>query len=380
MIEPPSWIVPPNSGGLTGTPNERFATGPESGQDRAMRREDGLAIIGFLLGVGLTLAAMAAPMIFDIPLWVLRSAFAAGTALIVLCGAFLLFEFFIRSKPASIQKYIWIGAIVCAAFLLLGGLIWVTVTAPVPENYAEKTWNWASTQARASAAPKDNLAIAPVTTPTKPVVGGAQTSEAPRARFPTMTQALAPVAASPPLPTVTLYAECLPGIGIFPDGMPSSGIYYMYSLKSPPNRKVAGDVQQIFGRPGAGTPSTPRLGESHYTCSLYNYGNTTLSNVAFNMHFKFQNVVQINANQQQGGDQIFERDAPITIAKLDPGKEQPYSVVINNVSGYFVFGWLPTVVSYNILGQNDRVTTSITKPETGMAGDMQFSPPVGVSG
>jgi len=144
-----------------------------------------------------------------------------------------------------------------------------------------------------------------------------------------------PAAASMP----NIYMECV--AANLPDVWPNGPLYTL-DLNPIPAPFGGGLAER-------GINSSPVKWEFQgmtYRCQLINYSDAPIFNVELFLHLIFREAIINNKlNQYDSGVVTVDREWSIRIGKLDPGKDNPYTFFVMNMSTQFVEATLPNTIT-----------------------------------
>jgi hypothetical protein len=110
-----------------------------------------------------------------------------------------------------------------------------------------------------------------------------------------------------------------------------------------------------------------------YRCQVINYESVTVTDISMDLHLTFQEVIQVgdNPNNQRSGEVTLARSWPITIAKIDPGPQNPFVFYIFSATRHFVYVRFPAGATARRIGENTPMMLPVNSTSTA---PMSFGP------
>jgi hypothetical protein len=137
---------------------------------------------------------------------------------------------------------------------------------------------------------------------------------------------------------------------------PPGGVFWVIQLQGRAGVAAIG-FAQMYGEPGRETGlELANLGQL-YRCDVTNYGSQPVTDVALMLRLTFSKAVK-EGNAYHGTSDIVTLSRTLQTQKIDPGKDNPFSFYIWNMSNEFVELEFGSQSTLRIIGElKDRVIT-----------------------
>lgn len=173
--------------------------------------------------------------------------------------------------------------------------------------------------------------------------------------------------------SISLFAQCQ--ASFLPSTMPADGRIYELQLNPIPAQNGGGGLAEIILHSPITATTWPKGWASTYRCDVVNYGTKTLVSIDLVLHLVFREVVPAAQGNTHSGRVTIDRDWPIEIGKVDPGKDNAFSFYINNYRGdQFVEAQLKDSVIASTVDDRTRYKSRLTRPRSEGMETMHFSP------
>lgn len=167
-------------------------------------------------------------------------------------------------------------------------------------------------------------------------------------------------------PFTALFFEC--AMTGMPTTSPPGGSINVLSLWPLPIENGGGGLGQYFSMAEPRTLAWPKsqggLPLMAYRCTITNYSAVPVSNVTLDLLVCFLEAIKQNDNTTHSGGIKLERGWPITVPKIDVGKDNPFVFYIYNTSPYFAFVSPPEYVVLRRIGETERRTVPLGQPDS----------------